>query len=129
MAKSRSGGGITGKNVTQRPVRTGQRARAINERGVSQIGSNMGNHVTDRRQIVNPVERTRGELRPSRTPGSIPLGNEVAGNVGKGGCGTGRVLYGQCGSQQQYGSAAPGSAPAKNTDILRQFGPDVPGRR
>jgi hypothetical protein len=53
----------------------------------------------------------------------VPFGNEVALNVGKGGPGAGREVM-SCGSQGQHGSAAPGNAPAKNTDILRQFGPD-----
>jgi hypothetical protein len=130
MAKSRSGGGIAGKNVTQKPVRYGERARKINERGVAQIGTNRGNHATEKAGLLKgDVERVRGQLKPARGPGGIPLGNEVARNVGKGGCGTGRVLYGQSGSQGQHGPSAPGNPPAKNTDILRQFGPDVPGRR
>jgi hypothetical protein len=29
-----------------------------------------------------------------------------------------------CGSQGVHGATNPGNAPAKNTDILRQFGPD-----
>jgi hypothetical protein len=38
----------------------------------------------------------------------VPFGNEVALNVGKGGCGTGRTLYGQSGVQGVHGSANPG---------------------
>ena len=130
MAKGKAGGGIRSRVVTEKPVRYGERARKINERGVAQIGTSRGNHATNRAGLLKgDVERVRGQLRPSGGPGGVPLGNEVARNVGKGGCGTGRVLYGKSGSQQQYGSANPGSAPAKNTDILRQFGPDVPGRR
>jgi hypothetical protein len=35
----------------------------------------------------------------------------VALNVGGGGCGTGRTLYGQSGSQGQHGSVNPGNPP------------------
>ena len=128
MAKSRSGGGITGKNVTQKPVRTGDRARAMSPKGVSQVGQSQGNHVTDRRQVVNPIEPVRGQLKPAGGPGGIQLGNEVARNVGKGGCGTGRVLYGQSGSQGQHGGVAGALKPA-GRDILGSFGPDSAGVR
>jgi hypothetical protein len=128
MAKSRSGGGIAGKNVTQKPVKYGERARKINERGVAQIGTNRGNHATEKAGLLKgDVERVRGELKPSGGPGGVMLGNETAKLCGP--RGEGRTLYGQAGSQKMYGSANPGNAPAKNTDILRQFGPDVPGRR
>jgi hypothetical protein len=49
------------------------------------------------------------------TPGSVPLGNAVAGNVGKGGPGTGRKLYGKSGSQCQTGPANPGLGRITNT--------------
>jgi|SRR5271166_4172503 len=121
----RPAGGIKSRNVTERPVRTGMGARKINERGVSQIGQSLGNHVTDRRQVVDPVERVRAGAMGGM--GNVPLGNATAKSCAPG-PGGGRVVM-RSGSQQQYGLAAPGSAPAKNTDILRQFGPDVPGRR
>jgi hypothetical protein len=35
----------------------------------------------------------------------VPFGNEVALNVGKGGCGTGRTIY-KTGSQDQHGDVA-----------------------
>jgi hypothetical protein len=54
----------------------------------------------------------------------VPFGNQVALNVGPGGCGTGRTLYGQAGSQGSHGPTNPGNAPAKNRDILSEFGPD-----
>ena len=129
MAKGRSnaGGGIRSRVVTQRPVRVGKGATRVNERGVTQIGQSLGDHITERRQTVDPVERVRAGAMGGM--GNVPLGNTVAKNVGKGGPGAGRTLYGQCGSQGQHGPSAPGSAPAKNTDILRQFGPDVPGRK
>jgi hypothetical protein len=107
-----SGGGI-GMNKNVSPgVRTGLRARAISERGVAQIGSSIGNHSTDKAKILTKgVEPVRGPLKPAGKPGGIELGNSVALNVGKGGCGTGRTLYGSCGTQSQYGPAA--GAPPK----------------
>jgi hypothetical protein len=58
------------------------------------------------------------------------MGNKVALNVGKGGPGAGRTLYGKSGVQGQHGSVNPGqSRLGAGGDILREFGPDVPGRR
>jgi len=107
MAKGRSGGGITSKNVTRQGVRTGMPGREINPRGVSQIGSSIGNHSTEKAKILRGgVEPVRGALRPPGTPGAVPLGNQAALNVGKGGVGSGRTLYGQCGTQGQHGPVA-----------------------
>jgi hypothetical protein len=114
MRKSGKGaGGGIGMNKNVSPgVRTGMRAREINPRGVSQIGSSMGNHATDRSKTLRgAVEPVRGALKPSGKPGGIELGNSVALNVGKGGVGTGRNLYGQCGSQQQYGPLSGSTKP------------------
>jgi hypothetical protein len=126
MARSKAGGGIKSKQHVSVGVRTGAPAKGRRHEAVSQIGSAIGNKATDSGKIhKGAVERIEGAPRPY----SAPLGNEVAKNVGKGGCGTGRVLYGQSGSQQQYGTAASGNPPAKNTDILNQFGPDSAGVR
>ena len=113
MAKARSGGGIAGKNVTRQGVRTGQPAREMRPRGVSQLGSAMGDHATDSGKILRKsVEPVRGALRPVGGPGGVPLGNQKALDVGKGGVGTGRVLYGQCGTQGQRGPVAGSPRPA-----------------
>jgi hypothetical protein len=73
----------------------------------------------------------RGEPlhNPERNFHPVKLGNEVALNVGPGGCGTGRTLYGQAGSQGQHGAVA-GSPKPQGRPILSQYGPDykVPGR-
>jgi hypothetical protein len=122
--KGSGGGAGMNKNVSP-GVRTGKAAQGKRHEAVAQIGGNYGNHATSRaRTLTKSIERVEGPR-----PISVPLGNEVARNVGKGGCGTGRTLYGQSGSQGTHGSVNPGNPPAKNTDILRQFGPDVPGRR
>jgi hypothetical protein len=108
MAKGKggAGGGINSNKLVHKPVRTGMRTRAINERGVSQIGSSIGNHSTDKaKRLTGGVEPVRGALRPAGGPGGVPLGNEVAARtVAK--PGGSRTLYGQCGSQSQYGPAA-----------------------
>jgi hypothetical protein len=51
----------------------------------------------------------------------VKFGNEVALNVGKGGCGTGRTVY-ERGTQQQYGSGGP-QEPA-GREILGAYGPE-----
>jgi hypothetical protein len=86
---------------------------------VGQLGNKQGSHIT-RHSDTN----YRGEpLHNERSFQPVKFGNEVALNVGKGGPGTGRQVM-SCGSQGQHGQAAPGNAPSKSTDILRQFGPD-----
>jgi hypothetical protein len=62
-------------------------------------------------------------LHSGRSFQPVKFGNEVALNVGKGGCGTGRTIY-KTGSQGMQGNVAPGNAPAKNRDILSEFGPE-----
>ena len=130
MAKrSNAGGGIRSKNVTRQPVRYGERAREMHPKGVSQIGTQRANHSTNSSKILRKdIEPVRGELKPSGGPGGVPLGNEVAKNVGKGGPGAGRVLYGQSGSQGQHGPVAGSPKPA-GRDMLSEFGPDSAGVR
>jgi hypothetical protein len=119
--KGSGGGAGMNKNVSP-PVRYGQARKEKRVAAVSQIGQSMGNHVTDRRQVVNPIERLEG-----RQGISVPLGNEVARNVGGGGPGAGRVVM-KTGSQSTHGSVNPGrSTPAR--DILNDFGPDSAGVR
>jgi hypothetical protein len=123
MATKQVGGGSRSRNVVEPKVRTGAARREINPKAVSQIGSSMGNRATDQTKKLDSVEKFVGPKKPI----SVPLGNEVALNVGKGGCGAGRTLYGKSGAQQQYGPVA-GSPKPQGRDILRDFGPDVPGR-
>ena len=115
------GGGIASNKITERPVRTGTGSRGTHPGGVAQLGQHTGDHTTNRPGSTG----YRGEpLHNNRNFQPVKFGNEVALNVGKGGCGTGRTLYGQAGSQGTHGATNPGNAPAKSTDILRQFGPD-----
>jgi hypothetical protein len=114
-----SGGGI-GMNKNVRPsVRTGSGSRGTHPGGVAQLGQ----HVGDKATHGDPKgSGYRGEpLHQNRSFQPVPFGNEVALNVGKGGCGTGRTLYGQAGSQGTHGATNPGS-PRPNTqrDALEQ---------
>jgi hypothetical protein len=92
--------GIKSRNLVSKPVRIGAGAKAVRPGGAAQIGVSVGTHVTEKRKET----KYRGErvfgggVMPSK------FGNEVATNVGGGGPGKGRVLYGQAGSQGQHGS-------------------------
>jgi hypothetical protein len=124
-----SGGGYGSNKHVQVSVKTGQRAQQYHQSGVSQFGEAVGDHITHRGQGTgyrgDPV---RGAYRSPGAPGSVPLGNQIATNVGAGGPGKGRTVYG-CGSQDMHGSANPGNPPNKSTDILNQFGPNYKAPR
>jgi hypothetical protein len=117
-----SGGGIgMNKNVSP-PVRTGSGSRNARPAGVAQIGYSVSDHATNSgRSSGYKGEALHGPA--SRNFQQIKFGNEVALNVGKGGPGTGRTLYGQSGTQGQHGSVAGTNKPA-GRDILGAFGPD-----
>jgi hypothetical protein len=111
MAMNRSGhrpgGGIaSNKNVEVR-VRTGAGSREVRPGGTNSPGSSYGSHVTNQSDTGYRGPKFYGDK--SFQP--VPFGNEVALNVGKGGCGTGRTLYGQSGSQGQHGTPAAGNPP------------------
>jgi hypothetical protein len=119
---SKSGGGSTSRNVVRPGVRNGQPARAQSPRGVSQIGSSMGNKaMNDPKQLTKSVEPVRGASMPDHR-----LGNETAKAAGQG-PGAGRTVM-RSGSQGQQGPVAGKVAP-QGRDILNDFGPDIPGRR
>jgi hypothetical protein len=101
-------GGVGSRVNREVGVRVGDRARVGNVRGVSQIGQSLGNHVTESARKGQPVENLYGAKQPAGGPGGIPLGNQKALDIGKGGVGTGRNLYGQSGTNKQYGPANPG---------------------
>lgn len=104
-SRPKTGGGINSKQRVDVGVRNGRRAREERPRGVSQIGSAMGNHAMGKGgNLRGAVEPVRGARQQAGGPGGVPLGNEVALNVGKGGPGAGRTLYGQCGTQGQHGA-------------------------
>jgi hypothetical protein len=102
-----SGGGIGMNKNVQPPVRTGSGSRSARPAGVAQIGQSQGDHITNKSDTGYRGER----LHNDRSFQPVPFGNTVALNVGKGGPGTGRTLYGQSGSQGCHGQPAAGSPP------------------
>jgi hypothetical protein len=113
-----SGGGIGMNKNVQPNVRTGAGSRSARPAGVAQIGQSQGSHVT-----ANKDTTYRGEpLHNQRNFQPVKFGNEVALNVGPGGCGTGRTIY-KTGTQTQHGGVA-GTTKPTGRDILSDFGPD-----
>jgi hypothetical protein len=102
------GGGPKSRNVVHPNVRTGSGSHSTRPAGVNMIGNIQGNHITERggRGTGYTGERLHN---PERDFQPVKFGNEVALNVGKGGCGTGRTLYGQSGSQGTHGAPAQGA--------------------
>lgn len=91
--------------------------KIISPAAAANLGASKGNHVMGKGTVQRPTEPiVRG------TASQVPLGNAVAGNVGKGGAGTGRIVH-ATGSQGQHGAAVQGSGPAP-VDLLSQFGPE-----
>jgi hypothetical protein len=77
-----------------------------------------GDHVTHRGDSTG---FTGEPLHNDRSFQPVKFGNEVALNVGKGGCGTGRTNYGQSGSQGVHGATNPGKpSPNRYRDALEQ---------
>jgi hypothetical protein len=125
MAKNNSsgrrttGGGIGSRVNRSVGVRNGASATGVRPGAVSQWGESVGNHAMG----VSGMLRGPAEKYTTATPagGRVPLGNEVAGNVGKGGPGTGRVVM-RSGSQQ--GMPVTPRAIGPTRDTLAEFGPD-----
>jgi len=114
------GGGIASRVNVEPRVRTGTGSRGTHPGGVAQLGQHTGDKAT---HGDSKGSGYRGEpLHNNKSFQPVPFGNQVALNVGKGGCGTGRTLYGQAGSQGQYGSGGP--AKPTGRDILGDFGPE-----
>ena len=126
LSRGGPGGGPASRSLTPKTnvYFGGQPSQRVSPGGVSQAGSALGNHSTD------SGKNLRGAVEPMYGgsfggPGSTKLGNEVALNVGGGGVGTGRVRYGQGGTQAQHGQVNPGK-PTPARDILGEFGSDSP---
>jgi hypothetical protein len=117
----RVGGGIGSSVVRQSPLGKTAKpsANAISPKGVSQIGSNMGDHATGSgkilRKAVEPLSAGRGYSTPVGPANSLNTGPK----------GQGRTVM-RSGSQQ--GTAAP-KAMSPGRDILSDFGPDSAGVR
>ena len=120
MATHRPGGGIASKQHVQTPVRAGTGSHSARPAGTAQIGTMYGDHITRQGSTGYRGEKLHN---PEHNFQPVKFGNEVALNVGKGGCGTGRTIY-KTGTQDQHGQPNPGNPPAKGRDILSSFGPD-----
>jgi hypothetical protein len=121
MAQARSGGGINSSVVKQVDIKSGSpNLTAYSPRGVSQLGVSQGSMLSKTGAFTS---------RPSAAPLSegqkrdfVPLGNQLATNVGQGSPGAGRQVY-RAGSQSSTPAASmPQGGGGK--DILSQFGPD-----
>jgi len=123
MAKTLSGGGITSNKLVREGVRGGSpNLTAYSPRGVSQLGISQGSTLSKTGAFT--TQNSALPLSDGQQRDFVPLGNQLATNVGGGGPGTGRTLYGQGGTQQMHGAPVQGSSPAPK-DFLSQFGPEV----
>jgi hypothetical protein len=118
------GGGPGSKNIVNKPVITGKSAYGVGPGWASQLGSAIGDHVTDGGRVPYKGEAMRNKLTPAG--GAVPLGNQLATNVGKGGPGAGRTIH-HCGSQSNPGPTR--SPNATGRDTLAEFGPDTSNAR
>jgi hypothetical protein len=117
--KGSGGGGYGSRPHVEKSVRTGTGSRGTRPAGVAQIGNAWGNHATHEGRTDYTGER----LHNDRNFQPVPFGNEVALNVKGGGPGKGRTVM-PAGGQGTHGAVNPGNAPAKNRDILSDYGPD-----
>ena len=104
--KGSGGGGYHSRQHVEKPVKTGTGSRGTRPAGTAQIGIMWGRHATNRDNTDYRGER----LHHDRSFQPVKFGNEVALNVGKGGCGTGRTIH-ATGSQGTHGQAAAGNPP------------------
>jgi len=103
MTRGSGGGGYHSRPHVEKPVKTGSGSRGTHPGGVAQLGQHVGDHTTNRPGSSG----YRGEpLHNDRNFQPVKFGNELATNVGKGGPGAGRTLYGQSGQQGQHGPVA-----------------------
>jgi hypothetical protein len=110
MSKAKSRRGITMSKNVKVGLRTGSPSKATSPGAANQIGPS--------------TAFKREQVEAGRAYGSgVKLGNEIASNVKGGGPGTGRTLYGQGGTNRQYGPVA-GQRRPESRDILSQFGPE-----
>jgi hypothetical protein len=119
MAKGNQG--ISSNKLAQPGVRTGAPRSGVNPNYVGQIGTSLGDHVTDRGG--QPATRAAEPMKTS-SPYKSALGNELATNIGKGGPGKGRTVYAS-GSQAHHGAATAAVAkPGLPRDVHGFVGPE-----
>ena len=112
MKGHKPGGGIASKQHVRKPVRTGAAREHIQKAGVAQLGQMQGNHATNKGATNY---KGVGLIGP-KSPISVPLGNEVALNVGGGGPGTGRTIY-KTGTQCMTGAPDKGDPTPKAKEL------------
>jgi hypothetical protein len=121
MTRGSGGGGYHSRPHVEKPVKTGTGSRSARPAGVAQIGTSWGDHVTT--HGGSATDYTGERLHNDRTFDPVKFGNEVALNVGPGGCGTGRDIHAR-GSQGTHGATNPGNPRPAGKDILGAFGPE-----
>ena len=104
----RPAGGVESRNVVSKPVKTGVGARAVNKNWPAQVGGSRGNRVQGALESGGGKVLTGVRAEPYKGPSFklVPLGNALVNNVGKGGPGKGRTLYGQSGLQGTHDQVA-----------------------
>jgi hypothetical protein len=107
MAKLKAGGGINSRQRKEVGVRTGTGSKGVQPGYAGQLGTMKGDHATSSGDVRGDP-RIGKDAMAKPAGNTVKFGNEVATNVGKGGPGTGRNLYGSSGTNRQYGAADPG---------------------
>jgi hypothetical protein len=101
--------GLSSNKLVHPGVRTGTGAKGVQPGYAAQLGMMKGNH-SGRGDIPSKVVIGKDAIgKPAGN--TVPFGNEIAGNVGKGGPGAGRKIY-MTGVQGQHGPVNPGNRPA-----------------
>ena len=108
MKKLGSGGGSN--KLVHPGIRTGAPSKATSPCAASQLGQSVA------------FKKENVEVGAAYNSG-VKLGNEKALDVGAGGVGTGRTIH-RAGSQNQWGSPAPGKADAPRGFDVRGRGKD-----
>src|SRR5262245_38486111 len=117
--KGSGGGGFGSRQHIEKPVKTGTGSHGTRPGGAASLGQAYGSHVTTHGGSDTGYRGPKFHNGKSFQP--VKFGNEVALNVGAGGCGTGRTLYGQAGSQATHGATNPGNPrPNPRRDALEQ---------
>jgi len=97
--RNQPGGGIGSRSMAKTTIyNSGRPSQRVNPGGADQLGQSMGNHTMGSgRTLANPATPMYGAAMPNKE-----LGNSCAvGTVAK--PGGSRTLYGQSGTNQQYG--------------------------
>jgi|SRR6516225_3414805 len=109
---NQKGGGYGSRQHVEKSIRTGTGSRGTHPGAVAQLGQHTGDHTTNRPGSSG----YRGEpLHNDRSFQPVKFGNELATNVGRGGPGAGRTLYGQAGQQGCHGQPAQGASGLSST--------------